>query len=69
MMCWTIFAASDGCVVSNKIQRFTEAVVRGLGVGECFDLILGGDSAAEKKPHPALLDLVWSDFKRRRRAR
>jgi phosphoglycolate phosphatase-like HAD superfamily hydrolase len=29
-----------------------------LGVRECFDLILGGDSAAEKKPHPALLEMA-----------
>ena len=50
-------------VVSNKIQRFSEAVVRGLGVEDCFDLILGGDSAAEKKPHPALLALAMERFK------
>jgi phosphoglycolate phosphatase-like HAD superfamily hydrolase len=40
----------------------SEAVVRGLGVGESFDLILGGDSAAEKKPHPALLILALERF-------
>lgn len=45
-------------VVTNKIERFAEAVVRGLGVRDCFDLILGGDSAAEKKPHPALILLA-----------
>ena len=49
-------------VVSNKIQRLTEAVVRGLGVADRFDLILGGDSAAEKKPHPALLNLALERF-------
>ena len=49
-------------LVSNKIHRFTEAVVRGLGIEECFDLILGGDSAAEKKPHPALLTLSLERF-------
>jgi 2-phosphoglycolate phosphatase len=49
-------------VVSNKIQRLAEAVVRGLGVGDRFDLILGGDSAAEKKPHPALLKLALKHF-------
>lgn len=48
-------------VVTNKIHRLAEAVIRGLGVGDCFDLILGGDSAAQKKPHPALLTkaLEW----------
>ena len=49
-------------VATNKIQRFAEAVVRGLGVDECFDLILGGDSGAEKKPHPALLTLALERF-------
>lgn len=49
-------------VVSNKVQRFSETVVRGLGLGECFDLILGGDSTPEKKPHPALLALALDRF-------
>ena len=42
-------------VVSNKMQRLTVAVLRGLGVENAFDAILGGDSALEKKPHPALI--------------
>ena len=37
-------------------------MVRGLGVAKQFDRILGGDSAAEKKPHPALLNLVLRRF-------
>jgi phosphoglycolate phosphatase len=49
-------------VISNKIQRLTEAVVRGLGVADRFDLILGGDSADQKKPHPALLNLALERF-------
>ena len=49
-------------LVSNKIQRLTEAVVRGLRVEDCFDLILGGDRAAEKKPHPALLTMALEQF-------
>jgi HAD superfamily hydrolase (TIGR01549 family) len=49
-------------VVSNKLCRLTEAVVRGLGVADEFDAILGGDSAAEKKPHPALLQLALGKF-------
>jgi phosphoglycolate phosphatase len=50
-------------VVSNKIHRLTVAVVRGLGVEGQFDAILGGDSAAEKKPHPALLHEVLNRFR------
>ena len=49
-------------VATNKIQRFAEAVVRGLGMGDSFDLILGGDSATEKKPHPALITMALERF-------
>ena len=49
-------------VVSNKIHRLTLALVRGLGVEDQFDAIYGGDSAAEKKPHPALIELVLRRF-------
>ncbi|MGH7852691.1 MAG: HAD family hydrolase [Candidatus Binatia bacterium] len=56
------FRGKRRVVVSNKVLRLSEAVLRGLGVGECFDLILGGDSAPEKKPHPALLALALERF-------
>ena len=49
-------------LISNKIERLAVAVARGLGVDDQFDTILGGDSAAEKKPHPALLNLVLRRF-------
>ena len=49
-------------VVSNKIHRLTVAVLRGLGVENQFDAIFGADSAAEKKPDPALLNLVLERF-------
>jgi len=49
-------------VVTNKIQRLAQAVLRGLGIEDRFDLILGGDSAAEKKPHPAILNLALKRF-------
>ena len=49
-------------LVSNKIHRLAEAVVRGLGIADQFDTILGGDSVAEKKPHPALLQLALKKF-------
>jgi phosphoglycolate phosphatase len=50
-------------VVSNKIHRLTVAVLRGLGVEKQFDAILGGDSAVEKKPNPALVHDVLNRFK------
>lgn len=56
------FRGKRRVLVSNKIHRLTVAVVRGLGVENQFDAILGGDSAAEKKPHPALLNSVLERF-------
>jgi phosphoglycolate phosphatase len=49
-------------VVSNKLERLTVAVLRGLGVGNCFDMILGGDSAPRKKPDPAPLQKALARF-------
>jgi 2-phosphoglycolate phosphatase len=56
------FRGKRRAVVSNKIHRLTVAMLRGLGVEEEFDIILGGDSAVEKKPHPALLNAVLRHF-------
>jgi phosphoglycolate phosphatase len=56
------FRGKRRVLVSNKMHRLTLAVVRGLGVENQFDAILGGDSAAEKKPHPALLNSVLERF-------
>jgi phosphoglycolate phosphatase-like HAD superfamily hydrolase len=44
------------------MYRLTLEVLRGLGLEKEFDAILGGDSAAEKKPHPALINNVLGRF-------
>jgi 2-phosphoglycolate phosphatase len=49
-------------VVSNKLHHLTVALLRGLGVEKQFDVILGGDSASDKKPHPALLNAALNRF-------
>ena len=53
-----------GCkkaVVTNKRERFARIILDELGIGPCFDSVLGSDSVAEKKPSPVpllhLLDL------------
>jgi HAD superfamily hydrolase (TIGR01509 family) len=56
------FCDQKRVVVSNKVHRLTVSVLRGLGVETEFDLILGADSALEKKPHPALLNHVLRRF-------
>jgi len=57
------FQSKRRVVVSNKMHRLTVAVLRGLGVEKQFDAILGGDSVAEKKPHPALIHDVLERFR------
>ena len=49
-------------VVTNKMHRLADAIIRGLGVENQFDTILGGDSVPDKKPHPALLNEVLQRF-------
>jgi 2-phosphoglycolate phosphatase len=56
------FRAKRKVVVTNKMHRLAVAIMRGLGIAEKFDAILGGDSVPEKKPHPALLNEVLERF-------
>lgn len=42
--------------VTNKRLRFAEALLDQAGLLPRFELVLGGDSVAKKKPHPMLLD-------------
>lgn len=56
------FRSKRRVVVSNKMHRLTVAVLRGLGVEKHFDAIFGGDSAAEKKPHPAVIHDALNRF-------
>ena len=56
------FADKHNAVVTNKLHRLAVTVLRGLGIEDRFDAVLGGDSGAEKKPDPALLRLVLRRF-------
>ncbi len=40
-----------GCI-TNKVARYTEPLLKGIGLADYFDLVLSGDSLPEKKPHP-----------------
>lgn len=46
------FAERPLAVVTNKAQRFSEAILRTLGVYERFRIVLGGDAVEHRKPHP-----------------
>ncbi|KAA6184020.1 phosphoglycolate phosphatase [Thiohalocapsa marina] len=43
-----------GCV-TNKAAQFTEPLLRDLGIRDAFELVVSGDTLAEKKPSPAPL--------------
>nr|WP_298250991.1 phosphoglycolate phosphatase [uncultured Halomonas sp.] len=49
-------------LVTNKPEAFIAPLLEGLGLADDFALCLGGDSLAEKKPHPAPLLHVASHF-------
>lgn len=40
-----------GCI-TNKVARYTEPLLKGIGLAPYFDIVLSGDSLPEKKPHP-----------------
>jgi phosphoglycolate phosphatase len=43
-----------GCV-TNKPACFTEPLLQQLGLFDCFEIVVSGDTLVEKKPHPAPL--------------
>ena len=42
-------------VVTNKPQKFTDAILRGFGLNGYFTVVIGGDSGLPLKPDPAAL--------------
>jgi phosphoglycolate phosphatase len=48
--------------VTNKPMRFSEPLLRGLGLAAYLDLIIGGDSLPRKKPDPLPLLYIAGEF-------
>jgi phosphoglycolate phosphatase len=40
-----------GCI-TNKAARYTEPLLKGVGLADYFEIVVSGDSLPEKKPHP-----------------
>ncbi len=40
-----------GCI-TNKVERYTTPLLKGVGLAPYFDIVLAGDTLPEKKPHP-----------------
>ncbi len=43
-------------IITNKPEVFIQPLLTGLGIGELFEILIGGDTLADKKPHPAPLN-------------
>ena len=48
-------SGAELAVVTNKPENFTRRILDGLGVGNMFSIILGGDSVERRKPEPDAL--------------
>jgi phosphoglycolate phosphatase len=58
-------AALEGlpmAVLTNKPVRFSEDIVRGLGLSKYFRFVYGGNSFQTKKPDPAGLEVLLHEF-------
>jgi len=40
-----------GCI-TNKVERYTKPLLKGIGLAHYFDIVLAGDTLTEKKPSP-----------------
>lgn len=49
--------------ITNKPMRFTAPLLQSLGLSSRFELILAGDSLAQKKPHPLPVIHTLAHFK------
>ena len=49
-------------VLTNKPVRFSQEIVRGLGLGQYFRFVYGGNSFQTKKPHPTGMETLLRDF-------
>ncbi len=49
-------------VLTNKPWRISQAIVEGLGLKAHFQRVYGGNSFAEKKPHPVGIDTLVSEL-------
>jgi len=50
-------------IITNKTEAFIEPILTGFGINGLFELLIGGDTLAEKKPHPAQLNYALKMLK------
>lgn len=63
----TLFALQDKgykiALITNKAEQFLPALLSYFGINRCFDLLLGGDTLPENKPHAMQVNYACDYFK------
>lgn len=49
-------------IITNKPAVFIQPILTGLGIGELFEILIGGDTLSEKKPNPAPLNYALAQL-------
>lgn len=49
-------------IITNKPTVFIQPILTGLGIGELFEILIGGDTLSEKKPSPAPLNYALAQL-------
>lgn len=50
-------------IITNKAEAFISPILAKLGIGGLFEILIGGDTLTEKKPHPAPLNYALQQLK------
>jgi len=50
-------------IITNKAEAFITPILVELGIGGLFEILIGGDTLPEKKPHPAQLNYALQQLK------
>jgi len=50
-------------IITNKAEAFIRPILVELGIGGLFEILIGGDTLAEKKPNPAPLNYALQQLK------
>jgi|SRR5579871_108870 len=56
-------ACNPMAVLTNKPVRFSEEILKGLGIARYFRCVYGGNSFETKKPHPLGVEIILSELK------
>jgi len=49
-------------IITNKPEKLIQPILSGLGIGDLFEILIGGDTLPEKKPDPAPLFLALTQL-------